>query len=664
MRWIPVLCLCTLLALAAPARAVTVPAHVDGARIVAGSGGAHFWPGVNLGSTVPGSEPGEVAATRADYDRWLAGMGDLGVKVVRIYTILRPSFYDALAAYNAKHPSAPIYFIQGVWLPGEEDWYASGNAYEPAVTDTFKSEIADAVAAVHGDATIPARPGHASGDYKSDVARWLLAYSPGIEWDPASVESTDAKNAGVVPYRGRYITATAAASPMESWIASMLDYAASLDAQRGWSRPMTFTNWVTTDPLVHPEEPFAGEDSVSVDATHLHATADWPGGFFASYHAYPYYPDFLSLQPSYLTYKRSRDGKVDPYAGYLHELRAHHAGQAVMITETGVPTGTGVAHVGPLGRDQGDHSEQQEGKIDADLIRDVADENYAGAILFEYTDEWFKGTWNTQDFEFPRDRRALWRNVLTNEEQFGLVASEPVRSNGWHALSSSLRATSDAAYLYVDIKRPKLPLTLGLDVQPGRGGGLPGTNGVGPGADVAITIGPGRRASIVRAGFADPTQWEWGVHGKLFPVDMAALQPGSGKWFAPSLIIDRPYTVPSTGVRRPAEFKDLGTLPWGSPKKDGRNLIDGSRGSIELRIPWSLLGFADPSSRSVFVPRADGTFAATTVKRIGFATVGRGGKHERARSLPLRGWSTVKWHERRKAGWPYVRSAFASLARR
>ena len=41
---------------------------------------------------------------------------------------------------------APIYFIQGIWIPGEEDWYAQGDAYAPAVTDTFRAEIEDAVA--------------------------------------------------------------------------------------------------------------------------------------------------------------------------------------------------------------------------------------------------------------------------------------------------------------------------------------------------------------------------------------------------------------------------------------------------------------------------------------------------------------------------------------
>src|SRR5690348_12720600 len=43
-----------------------------------------FWPGVNLGSTTPGHQPGELAATAADYRRWFPEMAALGVRVVRV----------------------------------------------------------------------------------------------------------------------------------------------------------------------------------------------------------------------------------------------------------------------------------------------------------------------------------------------------------------------------------------------------------------------------------------------------------------------------------------------------------------------------------------------------------------------------------------------------
>ena len=83
-------------------------------------------------------------------------------------------------------------------------------------------------------------------------------------------DSTDKLNAGASPYKGRYFTAHTDASPMESWIASMLDHTAARDAARGWSRPLTFTNWLTLDPLDHRGwEPLPAEDLVSVDATHI-----------------------------------------------------------------------------------------------------------------------------------------------------------------------------------------------------------------------------------------------------------------------------------------------------------------------------------------------------------------------------------------------------------
>ena len=85
---------------------------------------------------------------------------------------------------------------------------------------------------------------------------------------------------------------------------------------------MTFTNWLTADPLKHPDEPLAqrGQRSASTRCTYARPKA-WPGGFFASYHAYPYYPDFLRYE---LAYRKAKD----PYAAYLTALRNHHEGQA------------------------------------------------------------------------------------------------------------------------------------------------------------------------------------------------------------------------------------------------------------------------------------------------------------------------------------------------
>jgi hypothetical protein len=483
-----------------------LPARVEGSRLALAVGGRfepRFWPGVNLGVTIPGHSPGELAPTREDYDRWLDGIRRLGARVVRVYTILRPVFYEALDAHNRRHPGSPLYFIQGVWIP-EEELLAARDAYAPEVPRGFDEEIAGAVAVVQGDAELPERRGHASGRYTTDVARWLLAWSPGVEWDPVATRATDARNRDTPLPAGRYVAATRDATPMERWIAARLDHLAALEAERGWSRPVTFTNWLTTDPLEHPREPLPREDLVSIDARHLRATDRWPGGFFAPYHAYPYYPDFLRLE-----YRDARD----PYAAYLRELKAHHSGQAVMVSEFGVPTGIGVAHLGPLGRDQGNHSEQEAGEINADLLAAIAREDYAGGILFGWTDEWFKRTWNTMDLELE-EGRPLWLNALTHEEQFGIVAVEPGerpvitvdgRDGEW---DGDRRVTHDASYLYLRLRdRPPGRTTIAFDVRPDAG------------PEVEVALGPGRRARLVQATGTDPIQNLYGLARGYVPVE-------------------------------------------------------------------------------------------------------------------------------------------------
>jgi hypothetical protein len=674
---------------------MTVSARVQGRSIEAAtqSGFAPiFWAGVNLGSTVPGRQPGEVAATRDDYDRWLNGIGDLGARVIRIYTILRPSFYDALDAYNSAHADRPLFFIQGVWLPGEEEFYATGNAYSPGVTGTFRSEIDDAVAVVHGDAKLPERRGHASGTYKAHVSRWVLAYSIGIEWDPYAVQSTDRINAGVKPYHGRYFTADSKATPMESWLASMLDHTASDEAGRGWSHPLTFTNWLTVDPLHHPYEPLPQEDLVSVDATHIAATNAWPAGFFASYHAYPYYPDFMRLTPSYQHYKRPRDGKVDPYSGYLHELRAYHGGQAVMITEFGVPSSLGVAHFGPLGRDQGNHPEQQALRMDGDMLRDIKDEGYAGGVAFEWMDEWFKFTWNTVDLELPSDRRQLWRNDLTNEEFFGVLAADPGNkpavvldgkddewgSNGSEKIGESdgpvreVRVVKDEQYLYLLLRldQPESwrahPITVGLDVRPGGNRGLPKHPGVFPTADAALVVGP-HDAQLFQAAWWEPTRIRYGLGHTYMKVDPATMKPESGAWVHPVQIVNRPHVVPATGAYRAPEFHELGTLPIGTgdpanPNFDQRTLVAANDKIVEARLPWALLGYADPSSLKLFVEHPEGATTTIEAGRVGISVLSEGSPLLTTSGYAWEPWQQIAWNERKKAGFGGLANTMRELS--
>ena len=133
------------------------------------------------------------------------------------------------------------------------------------------------------------------------------------------IDQTD-RTMKAAPYTpGRFFAASADATPSEKWIARHLDGLATAEAARGVSVPVAIANWPIADPLDHPTEPIASQDLVWVDANHVLPTAAWPGGTFASYHAYPYYPDFQRYEPGYE--KATWEGKSDRYAGYLEALR-------------------------------------------------------------------------------------------------------------------------------------------------------------------------------------------------------------------------------------------------------------------------------------------------------------------------------------------------------
>jgi hypothetical protein len=668
-------------------------AYTDGDKLYlqTASGRRSFIAGVNLGSTIPGTLPGELATRASDYRRWFPQMAALGLRAMRIYTILRPCFYTELAAYNTAHRDAPLYLIQGVWIP-EEQFLAGRDLYAPAVRGGFLREIDDVVKAVHGELRRSPRRGVASGTWTADVSPWLYAYSLGVEWDPPATKATDRKNAGVPPYTGTYFSSTAEASPTESWLAEALDRCASEEARRGVTVPLTFTNWPTTDPLRHPDEPLVQEDLVSVDAGHVRASRAWPAGYFASYHVYPYYPDFQRHEPALQEY-RYHD-RLDPYAGYLAALRSYHAGMPVMITEFGVPSSIGTAHMGPLGRSQGDHSEQQSMATDAELLRIIHAQGCAGGFVFEWADEWFKFTWNTVDYEVPKGRRQLWVNPLTNEEHFGLVATDPgarpvvtVDGKGGEWLSNDsqvieesrgalreVRAVKDQGYLYLRLVLNDASawqhesIVVGVDVLPGGGGGLPGLADAGPGADYAVVLGPGRRGSSLVSSLADPFWVTYGLASYYLKHRRPAYPPGpdQGLWHLQRQVTNRPALVPSTGQRLPLEWFDVGKLRFGTadptdPRFDCR--VTWAAGDcVEIRLPYALIGLADPSSLRALVVSRDGAVATSPVGRVGLE-VAVGSELATTTGYAWDPWQTVAWHERQKAGIAAYAAAVADVSR-
>lgn len=678
---------------------------------------------VNIGAALPGKHPSEFPADDGTYEEWLRLCAAMGANAVRVYTIHPPHFYRALRRWNETHTDSTLWLIHGVWTelpPGrqEEDYD------DPAWNAEFETEMRRVVDLVHGRAAIPHRPGHAGGRYDADVSPWTLGWITGREWEPYSVVAYARRHPTRTRFLGRYITLDRG-NAVEWWLARFSERMIAYEMDR-WNaqRPIAYTNWPTLDPLHHPTETTRAEedalrrrrgevfpeatrefdnDAIGLDGARMRATAAFPAGTFASYHAYPYYPDFLVLDPGYAT-ARSPFGPSN-YFGYLRELVEHHGPMPVVISEYGVPSSRGNAHFQPQGWHHGGHDEAAQARINARLTREIHAAGAAGAGLFAIIDEWFKKNWLVIDFEQPLERNRLWLNVLDAEQNYGVIAMRPgVRDStitvdgdlrDWggrgrlfaadHGALRALHVTHDEAWVYLALRVDTLDWTrrrivVGIDTYDRRRGD----------------------ARLPHTGTPSPV-------GLEFALDLAG--PDDAR-----LLVDRPYTLyrrePIRGSRPPATqtvwnrpfrteansdglYDTLRTTPnrrrYGRDgtiypaMDDDRNRLrharqqettladwyaDPATGVIEVRLPWGMLHVLDPSSRTVLFgsPTArdpegvptDG-FRFVVEVQEGGRSAGRWPAGTDAFAWTWAPWETPRWYAEVKPLFAAMRDAFAAI---
>ena len=619
-----------------------------------GSWQALFVKGVNIGPALPGRYPSEAPRDEDTWTDWLQQMAALGANAIRVYTLQPPAFYRALAAHNQAAETRPLWLLQGVWveLPPEHDFD------DPAYLGDFQAEIARVIDAVHGDLVLSPVRGHARGIYDADVSPYTLAWIIGREWEPFAVVAFDEMRPDPCRYEGRFVTVRDG-NAMECWIGGTLEFAAAYEARRfGAGRPLTFANWPTLDPLHHPTEanraeedawrlqrdgipipertgPAWDDDAISVDTTLMAGTPAFAPGIFASYHVYPNFPYFMNLEPSFAAVE-DEYGSFR-YAGYLRALKAYHGRQPVLIAEFGMSTSRGIAHVQPEGLHHGGQHEPDAMRTTARMAHAIHDEHLAGGVVFAFVDEWFKSTWSTSPFEVPEDQRAFWFNAESPEQSYGLWAARPLApvsltgepdewraaprlasttadaaTDGWLQLRG-LRAKHDAGYLYIlletDGRGPvdwsQTAFTIGLDTYaPERGerslpspAACPTATGV---EFVAVLRGPDDSALLVTPPYRLHHPAESGPVATL----ASPLAP-TGRFETLELMTNRERFT-RDGTRIPARHVAPGRLQFGSldpnaPDFDTRSdvVVGLANGMIELRLPWGLLNFADPSTGRV-----------------------------------------------------------------
>lgn len=613
---------------------------------------------VNLGAALPGKHPSEFPPNDSTYERWIALLADMGANAVRVYTIHPPHFYAALRAWNLEHPSRPIWLIHGVWTelpPGKKLEKYDDRKW----LGEFRGEMRSVVSLLHGDASIPPVPGHASGAYRADVSQWTLGYIIGREWEPFSVSAYNASRPNRTSFAGKYITLQGG-NALEAWLTEQCDYLVSFEMDRyNAQRPVAYTNWPTLDPLIHPTETSMSQeiallhargekivevskeydnDAVGLDAVKMHATPAYPAGVFASYHAYPYYPDFLRVDPGY-SKARSPEGASN-YFGYLRELVAHHGDMPVVISEYGVPSSRGIGHFQPQGWTHGGLTEEQQAAADARLTRDIYASGAAGAGLFSLIDEWFKKNWIVVDFEVPAERKRLWLNPLDAEENYGVIAMRPGRKGSGITIDGdttdwrgrpilyasqpasvsaplqlkSLRVAQDEAYLYLRLDVGRIDWShahyqIGIDTYRRNLGDtrLPHTGSHSPtGLEFVLDIGGPMATQLLVDHPYNPYR----------PVPIPGSNPptiqyvynhplrtvaNDGAQWDSLVVVPNRRRIGRNGQIYPAISYNRNRLLYSAQSESSLTdwFADTASGVIEVRLPWGMLQVVDPSTRSV-----------------------------------------------------------------
>ncbi len=677
--------------------------------------------GVNLGVGIPGHWATDYAIDEETYLRWFQWIQEMGANTIRVYTILQDDFYNAFYTYNTQKEAQgeePLWLIHGVWV---NDYVQ--NSHRDAYDDDFLQALLEdsrtLVDILHGERNLSLGYGLGSGSYRNDVSPWVIGYILGVEWEDVTVAYTNEKYPERTSYEGKYMYTTEEASPFEAMLAQVGDNIIEYESVRyKQQRLVAFSNWPTTDPFYYTADVTTHfMKSAQVDVEHIKTTDAFISGHFASYHVYPYYPDYLqyvlnargvldgngrNMSAYYFSEEDPKigdmlsgnarvdfydaKGQINTYYAYLKILNEYHT-IPVVISEYGVSTGRGMPQRDVnTGRNQGNMTEEEQGQAIIECYEDIMAAGSAGSCVFTWQDEWFKRTWNTMH-AVDMDNTPYWSDYQTNEQYFGLLAFDPGEEKSVSYVDGDLsewtkediileRDTGFLAmkydekflYFYVDDENfnpEEDVLYIPIDTTPKTGSTYCENYDLvfQRACDFVICIDGRENSRIVvqeryetmRASFGQETQQ---IDPYLMPVD------ADTPVFKEIHLVLQLLKYVSGTEEEVYETYETGKLRYGNANPEDENFdsladfIFTDQG-VEIRIPWQLLNFANPSEMMIH----DDYYENYGIEYIeieemfaGYATGEDVENRIPCGSLKLEGWGReVTYHERLKESYYMVK---------
>ncbi|HRW12276.1 MAG TPA: hypothetical protein P5549_04060 [Syntrophomonas sp.] len=678
-----------------PEQPVNAMAKTDRARIYLSQGNRLeqlVVKGVELESVKPGCFANDYEVDEPTYLRWLQLIGEMGANTVKVNHIMDEAFYNAFYDYNQK-AAEPLYLLQSIAVRDYEQNAANG-AYSEAFFENLITNCRIAVDVIHGQRLITLNKGAGIGNYRKDVSPWTLGFIVGTTWFPYTIAYTDHHQEPERHYQGKYVFATAEASAFENMLAEVMNEILSYEAGKyKQQRLVSFINEPTADPFEYLYNVNIQIDKVAqVDANHIQLTDAVASGFVVSYRMYSYYRYFTEcLADSERLRLAEYLSQVDVntiYDGYINMLNLYYD-YPVLVTSYGFSTARGAES-----KVEERLTEQAQGVLLADTYEQIVQAGCCGAVISAWQDDWSHAAWNTQH-AVDLNQVKNWHDAQSLVQFYGLLsfdagAQESVcyvdgEPGEWNeddiiiaepTLSLSLKYDEQYIYLLVrkkDLRQDEM-LYLPIDTTPQSGSNYSAQYKVRfqrPADFLMLINGQNnsrvlvhRRYDVMRAMYEKSTTglepYEF-VPDKALPV-FDKIRMVLKKQYDPGVDIIQ-LSDQERFIHNLYQTIETGALTHGNanPKSSSYNsLADFFYGDdlIEMRIPWQLLNFSDPSAMMIhadYYAHYGVEYMPIKAMYIGVGDAVTGSQRIAMGRVKLKGWAgEASYHERLKPAYYIV----------
>ena len=295
----------------------------------------------------------------------------------------------------------------------------------------------------------------------------------------------------------------------------------------------------------------------------------------------------------------------------------------VLIAEFGVPSSRGRGHTSTQGKHEGGLTEEEQGQINKELFEDIKEEEMMGGVLFTWQDEFFKRTWNNQAYNNP-DRRPFWPNIQTNEQFYG-VFNFDVRAKNidgdfsqWseeelfyqsqaEEYFDSFYVSSDAESLYfklalqedINLVEDEIYILLNSNFEQGRT--VFDRNNI----DFIVKLADGQARVLVEEDYDvfeyEHADGEYSEGEEISDKEYDFISEEISGFNPIRRILNNKFEIPATEEIIYFAYEEAGKLSIAEEESEYDSLTDLAvkNNKLELRIPWGLLNFSDPSQREI-----------------------------------------------------------------